>query len=306
MVLPLGSPDSPLTGGPRVSPKDIIQRRSLLGSYVLDWALLVGLAVGFYFVGKVAPYFQDFSLGDASLMHDMHPNSVTPAELAVICGVAPLVIILALTLPFRRWFNAHQGVLGLGLALVATEVITNSLKNVVGRPRPDFLSRCQVDMKHGTPTDPLFGLSTVSVCTQTDLSVLYDGFRSFPSGHSSLSFAGLGFLALFLAGKIHMMDRKTQLWKILIFLAPWVSAALVAASRVKDHRHRGSDVLAGAIIGAFCAWLAYYYIYPPLSSAQCDTPYCDRITLSANTDEFSVPLVRGSDHVAVPVPATAE
>lgn len=52
--------------------------------------------------------------------------------------------------------------------------------------------------------DPIFGLSTEAICTQTDLAILKDGFRSFPSGHSSLSFAGLGFLAFYL-GKFNVL-----------------------------------------------------------------------------------------------------
>ena len=72
--------------------------------------------------------------------------------------------------------------------------------------------------------DPVYGLTTVSICTQTDSYILKDGFRSFPSGHSSselrtppfmpfltpfpVSFAGLGFLSFYLAGKLHLFDKR--------------------------------------------------------------------------------------------------
>lgn len=68
--------------------------------------------------------------------------------------------------------------------------------------------------------DPVYGLSTVSICTQTNVHIMRDCFRSFPSGHSSsnyeispgsitypdqsqtiiVSFAGLGFLVKTLNG----------------------------------------------------------------------------------------------------------
>lgn len=118
-------------------------------------------------------------------------------------------------------------------------VVTQFTKITVGRPRPgtyallyyltsphslaDIIDRCQPP---SGSVDPTFGLSTEAICTQTDLAIVKDGFRSFPSGHSSLSFAGLGFLAfylgklnvlmflssifiiIYLAGKVHLFDRK--------------------------------------------------------------------------------------------------
>lgn len=112
-------------------------------------------------------------------------------------------------------------------------VVTQFTKVTVGRPRPgmqhlyfisvsganpayiDVIDRCQP--RSGT-IDPTFGLSTAAICTQTDLSLLKDGFRSFPSGHSSLSFAGLGFLAFYVAGKLHLFDHKGHIVRIFLFI----------------------------------------------------------------------------------------
>jgi diacylglycerol diphosphate phosphatase/phosphatidate phosphatase len=86
----------------------------------------------------------------------------------------------------------------------------------------DILDRCKPDA--GT-VDPEFGLSTAAICHQSDRHILNDGFRSFPSGHSScmlylqtrkedkltlspVSFAGLTFLSLYLAGKMHLFDTR--------------------------------------------------------------------------------------------------
>ena len=65
------------------------------------------------------------------------------------------------------------------------------MKNAVGRPRPDLLARCKP--REGTPVQGLVG---VEVCGEGDGHLLRDGWRSFPSGHSSLAFCGLGYLAL--------------------------------------------------------------------------------------------------------------
>ena len=65
-------------------------------------------------------------------------------------------------------------------------------KNAVGRPRPDLIARCIPEA--GTPEHKLV---TFSVCTQTNEHILQEGWRSFPSGHSSFAFAGLGFLSLY-------------------------------------------------------------------------------------------------------------
>ena len=76
----------------------------------------------------------------------------------------------------------------------------------VGRPRPDLIARCMAPL--GSTDHLQYGLSTVEICTNTNIFQLNDGFKSFPSGHSSLSFAGLGFLSLYLAGKMHLWDKK--------------------------------------------------------------------------------------------------
>ena len=72
-----------------------------------------------------------------------------------------------------------------------TTFLTDVVKNSVGRPRPDLIARCKP--KDGTPEHTLI---TIGSCTETDHHVLHDGWRSFPSGHSSLAFSGLGYLAL--------------------------------------------------------------------------------------------------------------
>lgn len=123
--------------------------------------------------------------------------------------------------------------------------------------------------------DPVNMLSNSSICTREDL--LRDGFKSFPSGHSSFSFGGLGFLSMYLAGKVHLFDERGHTYKSLVVLAPMILAALIAASRVADYRHHWQDVTAGSIIGSLFAIYSYRQYYPSLAAVKCDCPFSPRV-----------------------------
>lgn len=68
---------------------------------------------------------------------------------------------------------------------------------------------------------------------------------SFPSGHTSASFAA--------AVGLFAYNKKYG-------IAALVLAFLIAISRLYLYVHFPSDVLAGALLGAFCAVLAYYIV----------------------------------------------
>lgn len=72
-----------------------------------------------------------------------------------------------------------------------------------------MLSRCKPDIANfskyvltGFPSAP-DGVAFVSakICTETDKKIMDDGWRAWPSGHSSFAAAGLIYLSLFLASK---------------------------------------------------------------------------------------------------------
>ena len=178
-------------------------------------------------------------------------------------------------------------VLGLAISVMLTQFLTDVFKNSVGRTRADLIARCKP--KYGTREHALV---TIDVCTETDHHVLHDGWRSFPSGHSSLAFSGLGFLALsaqvqsthsisadrdrFLAGQMHVFRPRTDLARVLLALAPIVGATLIAISRLEDYRHDVYDVTVGSLLGILIAYFSYSRYYPHLKSAHCDTPYPSR------------------------------
>lgn len=110
----------------------------------------------------------------------------------------------------RKLWELHVGLLGLGLSVAATWFITNGMKNMFGKPRPDLLARCQPDVENMDRyiiggnyirEGRAFALVSADICTNTDAHMLDDGFRSFPSAHSSLSSATFVYLSLFVASK---------------------------------------------------------------------------------------------------------
>lgn len=63
------------------------------------------------------------------------------------------------------------------------------------------------------------------------------------------SFAGLGFLGLYLSGKLRAFDRRGHAAKLCIVILPYLLAALVGVSRVDDYWHHWTDVFSGALLG---------------------------------------------------------
>ncbi len=162
-----------------------------------------------------------------------------------------------------RLWELNCGILGLLLAEGAAFVITGTLKNLCGKPRPDLIARCLP--LNGSEDHQVFGLSTIEICQQTDQAIMTDGFRSFPSGHASAAFAGLFYLSLYLAAKLHVLDNRGEVWRTFIVLIPTLAASSIAMSRIMDARHHPFDVLFGSVLGILVAWAAYRQYFPPVS-----------------------------------------
>ncbi|CDM29714.1 hypothetical protein CBS147339_8578 [Penicillium roqueforti] len=216
-----GNLDSRLLSGERSS----IQ---LIFSYVLDWAIIILVAAVGGVLYKITGYRHAFSLEDPQISYPLLSDTVSITVVAIVACGAPAITILALSLLIpssaiktsshgdggsvwrRRLWEWHAGWLGLGLSLAGAFFVTSGLKDVVGKPRPDFLARCDPDLSN--VADYIVGglglkqasapiMVTSSICRNTDASIVKDGFAAFPSGHSSFSWAGLLYLTLWLSIK---------------------------------------------------------------------------------------------------------
>lgn len=182
----------------------------------------------------------------------------------------PFALLLAATLllPNRSTNKTHVTLLGLCLSILTTSFLTDIFKNAIGRPRPDLLARCKP-----APKTPHNTLVTIDVCTETATHLLQDGWRSYPSGHSSFAFAGLGWLALFLASQTHCLRPRASHVTVLLCLSPLVGAALIAISRLEDYRHDVFDVVSGSVLGCVVTVFNWRRYYPSLWAGDCDEPY---------------------------------
>jgi diacylglycerol diphosphate phosphatase/phosphatidate phosphatase len=237
----------------------------------LGFALLLTAYILIVFFAE--PFHRMFFINNINIMYPHALVERVPVSWNILYAVgAPLVTLVAWLLVSKASLHKfHVTILGLLVSVALSCFITDVIKNAVGRPRPDLISRCKP--APGTPKDQLV---TIAVCTETDSHTLQDGWRSFPSGHSSLSFAGLGFLALFFAGQTHVFRPRTDLSKTLLAIAPLLGAAMIAISRCEDYRHDVYDVTCGSLLGFGVAYFSYRRYYPRLHHSKCDEPYQSR------------------------------
>ncbi|KZT09478.1 acid phosphatase/Vanadium-dependent haloperoxidase [Laetiporus sulphureus 93-53] len=270
-------------------------RRKLILSYAPDWIVTIVLGACFVALNNSSGFKREFSFSDTSLYHPYAEHErIPPFALYIIAGASPFLLQAMINyLTVRSWWDLHNSTLGLVLSLALSGVITQFVKVTVGRPRPDVISRC---MPPPGSVDPHWGLSNYTICTQTDDYILKDGWRSFPSGHSSMSFSGLGFLTFYLAGKLHLFDHRGHAPKAWAALTPLSAAALVAISRTMDYRHHATDILAGSLLGIATAYFSYRQYFPSLSSRLSHRPYSPRIKRELlPVHAQSVPLAAGEE-----------
>ncbi|KAG8815866.1 hypothetical protein FRC18_001282 [Serendipita sp. 400] len=227
-----------------------------------------------------------FSVLDSTISFpkDVH-EKVTMSLVNIYTFVLPLAVLLGINLAYgpgsiqSRLSLLNSAVLGLGTAVVFTQMLSEYIKLVVGRPRPDFLARCEPDPARVQEAlnSTIVRLFDSTICKTTNSRDLKDGFRSFPSSYSSMSFAGLTYLSLYLAGRFRCFTPHSahgkHLYAYTIAIVPLFLASFIASSRVSDFRERGSDALAGAILGILLAVLAYRYYFPWLGSRDAGTPW---------------------------------
>ncbi|GLG99076.1 hypothetical protein R5R35_012189 [Gryllus longicercus] len=223
------------------------------------------LALIFIELEGATPFIRKIHLDELWLYKNPRSDSYVPTSvLWPLVFITPTVIIFMMFMIHKDKVDVSQAILGLSLGLSLNGALTNLIKIIVGRPRPDFFWRCFPDGEVNPELE----------CTG-DESVVLEGRKSFPSGHSSFAFTSMGFIAFYLAGKLHVFNAggRGQSWRLCIFLLPLVIGLAVALSRTCDYHHHWQDVLCGSLLGLSISYLCYRQYFPCLSSIHSHRPY---------------------------------
>eukprot|EP01053_Blabericola_migrator_P012501 Blabericola_migrator_1__12500@NODE_790_length_6495_cov_70_128034_g559_i0_p3_GENE_NODE_790_length_6495_cov_70_128034_g559_i0NODE_790_length_6495_cov_70_128034_g559_i0_p3_ORF_typecomplete_len352_score28_63PAP2/PF01569_21/2_1e03PAP2/PF01569_21/1_3e26PAP2_3/PF14378_6/2_1e06DUF2456/PF10445_9/1_5e03DUF2456/PF10445_9/7_2e02DUF2456/PF10445_9/0_18Shisa/PF13908_6/4e02Shisa/PF13908_6/0_67Mid2/PF04478_12/1_8e04Mid2/PF04478_12/10Mid2/PF04478_12/50Tetraspanin/PF00335_20/0_8Tetraspanin/PF00335_20/1_6e02FUSC/PF len=162
--------------------------------------------------------------------------------------------------------------LGVSLSAALDYMACTIIKKMYGRLRPDYLSRCfgnndpSVWMTANGFAD-YNSIPEIPVCNDKagsfglSESDMKDARMSFPSAHSSLSFAIIGFVALWQYSKLCLF-QDWGAWRLTIPAGLLTLCVAIATSRTSDYRHHPSDVIGGIIIGLVIAVISFCFYFP--------------------------------------------
>lgn len=193
-------------------------------------------------------------------------DTVSSEVYLFIAGLIPLVLQCCLAYFWGMRGDVHGTICVYCVGLGLTGFVTEWIKYYVGYLRPSFYQLCE-------PNDDY------SDCTNSDEED--NARKSFPSGHSSISFCGLTLLTLYLHHRFGVpsiqviksisvpataQQRQCTLvrrsyrappfkYRIisLLSLLPMGVATFVAVSRVHDNKHFPADVVGGSLLGGAIA-----------------------------------------------------
>jgi len=277
-----------MTSGLRL--RNYVYREILIRLALLAYFLYLDFARPFYRLIQPDEWWL-YKFPSKAMADDLLPTK----RLFTLVIVCPIVVIVLRFLRTRRRKHGETarldliaGLLSSSLGLLLNGVFTNLVKNRVGRPRPDFFYRCFPDGQPPEGQPSVFNLQ----CTNPNLADIEEGRKSFPSGHSSFTFAFTSWIALYIAAKLRVgnyeSSRLPKTEHLLLVLIFPICATLIAIGRTCDYKHHWQDVTVGSLIGLISAFIGYSQFFPSLRDKRASVSFMEQRALTENDGETKI------------------
>ncbi|OHT08016.1 PAP2 superfamily protein [Tritrichomonas foetus] len=209
-----------------------------------EWIATACIALGTVAISKtIYPQQRVIFYDNYNIRYPYTGETISTPLVSIFIIIIPFFTLILLATIFPKKINLCYAALGMTQTLCLTLIVTEALKVTVARPRPNYFSYC--------------GYDNITQTCQGKPSHRRDALLSFPSGHSSNSFSSATFLTLLMS----FTFRNPEIWWILVKFLPVLSALFVSATRIIDHMHHVSDVVAGAILGIGVACMIFLSQY---------------------------------------------
>ncbi|KAM9385020.1 phospholipid phosphatase 3 isoform 2-T2 [Pholidichthys leucotaenia] len=217
---------------------------------------------------SIRPYQRGFYCSDSSLTYP-YKSSTVPSSVLISVGLT----LPAVSIVIGECYRIHQlhegtksfvgnpyvaalykqmGVFLFGCAV--SQSFTDIAKVSVGRMRPHFIDVCRPDF---SAINCSLGYITNYTCKGED-SEVQEARKSFFSGHASFSLYTMLYLSFYIQSRFTW--RGARLLRPLLQFTLLMMAFYTGLSRVSDHKHHPTDVLAGFVQGALVAYCIVFYV----------------------------------------------
>ncbi|XP_026168903.1 phospholipid phosphatase 3-like isoform X1 [Mastacembelus armatus] len=244
-------------------------RRKLLVGVDLFCLFLAGLPFLVIETSAVQPYHRGFYCDDESIKYPAKNGDTISDGVLSAAGILITILSIIIGESYRVYFlnegsksfvgnpyiaalYKQVGVFLFGCAI--SQSFTDIAKVSVGRLRPHFLDVCKPDF---STINCSLGYITDYHC-QGPESKVQEARKSFFSGHASFSMYTMLYLVFYLQSRFtwhgaRLLRPLTQFTLIMM-------SFYTGLSRVSDHKHHPTDVLAGFVQGALVAYCIAFFV----------------------------------------------
>ncbi|KAK6484519.1 phospholipid phosphatase 3 [Huso huso] len=244
-------------------------KKGMLVCLDLFCLILAGLPFLIIETSTIKPYQRGFYCNDESIRYP-YKNGDTISD-GVLSAAGILITLLSIIIgecyricylkeSSRSFINnlyistlyKQVGVFIFGCAI--SQSFTDIAKVSVGRMRPHFLAVCKPDF---TTINCSLGYIDNYSCLG-DESKIQEARKSFFSGHASFSMYTMLYLTFYLQSRFTW--RGARLLRPLLQFTLIMMAFYTGLSRVSDHKHHPTDIMAGFAQGALVAYCIVFYV----------------------------------------------